>query len=296
MSKEDFIKFYFEYKNRHGFVSFQDVKNHFDVRFDETWRIYRSSKPCVLDAHGPNYLKLVTTKDKLDAEILLARIYSKLGFTSCQNFPIHESVYNNAFYVASTNIRTNDAVEGFNFDGVIFENYTNYFARKNQLENGNDRLTGRFTGKAITDLLKLRLVDTAAFNTDRHLGNFFYSLQTQDNGQKVATGIKTFDYGESGKSYNRDCPDKVDYYNNFTTLGDRDRTLRLSRPEIIHQFRTNETSQLFLPKEECAQILGSVNFQKEARELEQETHYKVDKCFVDDLDRSFTDMAEELAK
>ena len=293
MKREDFVKFYYENKDKQGFVHINKIAEHF--RFnnrDDGVGIERI--PTFLSSHGKYFLKFVFMSNELDAEILMPRVYEKLGFISCKNFPIMGKEGNT--FIASSNVHTKGTVIADKYWGRIFDDYWNCFSHKEYLKDGFDTLTGNFTEGAIKDLLKLRLVDTASFNTDRHTHNFFYTTQKDEDGSRVATGIKTIDYGDSGMDYNRLFSNEVGYYHNFSYNGEEDCEERLTRSEMINEYKYNETSNMFLPKTECAQILGSVNFQKEAKDLQQETGYHVNQKLVDAWDKSFDNMAEELSK
>ena len=79
MKKEDFVKFFYENKDKQGFVHINKIAEHF--RFnnsDDGVGIERI--PTFLSSHGKYFLKFVFMSNELDAEILMPRVYEKLGF------------------------------------------------------------------------------------------------------------------------------------------------------------------------------------------------------------------------
>ena len=290
MSKEDFIKFYFDKKDELGIVKLKTVSKKFGFK-DTINNGYLTTNNFV-DATGKKFIKPVFSKEQLDAEILLPKIYEKLGLTSCKNFPIKNRKGN--MFVVSTNVLTDNTLVSGDYRLNIFANGWRTFSKQDKLSDGTDKLTGKYSENAIKDLLKLRLLDTATFNTDRHQHNFFYTIETKEDGAKVATSIKAIDYEDSGGHLTRSLG-KEFFFNNFVEGGD-DWGFQLSREQMIDEFKNNETSNIFLPKQECAEILGSVNFQKEAKTLAEETGYFCNQNLVDAWDKSFCDMAGQLIR
>ena len=298
--KQDFVKFYFKNKNEHGFVNASDVVKQFGINFPKR-------EPLVFfeDKAGKNFLKYICIKGELDAEMLLSRIYEKNGFVSAHYYPVENDTEHHKLQldadmkkyfefasgvVAATNdLRTQNTVKPCDSKAQIFESFGNIFPFVNHLVDGRDKLTGQFSDEAIKQLLVMRLLDTASFNSDRHISNFFYTVDNS-SGQEVVDGIKTFDYGASGTirgGY---------FYNNFIVGGDFQYEKSLNREQMLDSFKKNETVQMFLPKSESSEILGNINFQKEAKDLEEETGYHVGQDLVDAWAKSFDDMAEELSQ
>ena len=67
MNREDFVKFYFENKQKNGFLKLQKVAKHFKFKnLDESSMVL----PTFYDVNGKNFLKYVYMSRELDAEVL----------------------------------------------------------------------------------------------------------------------------------------------------------------------------------------------------------------------------------
>ena len=291
MSGEDFIKFYYENKNKKGFVYLSQISKKFGFEMSNINQIIQT--PYFIDKNGKNFLKYTFIPTELDAEILLSRLYGKLGFKSCKNFPVVDKSGEN--FIVSTDVLTKGTILADLFKGRVFSQNSNCFLKSEELTSGFDALSGDYSLDAIKLLLLLRGVDFVFYNADRHLNNFGYKVK-EEKGKEVVTGIATFDYENSGSEYNRKFLSNALYYNNFNLGGEDDTTCLLNRKDMIESFKTNETANMFLPKNEFAEILGGIGVKKEAKILQEETGYTCNQKLIDAWDKSCYNTAEELSK
>lgn len=246
-------------------------------------------------------------KPRADAEILLCQVYSKLGVPS--------SIYTPAQSQDEQFLLCDDVEK----DNVMLA--TNYLASKFSLTKprlmpflSQGRVGANpyryFTKEAMAEQTKMRILDTASYNTDRHMANFFYTLQRdikpeQDGtlGEQIvsyfralvpnrATGVVAIDFESSGGNINSmiesDSP-LNGYMNDFQNS-------TMTRQEILDQIQNNEKLESVLDKQDFAEEIGSVNIPSIADDIKEITGYEVDAKMVDILSSSYDVMAELLVK
>ena len=98
-----------------------------------------------------------------------------------------------------------------------------------------------YTEQGLRDLILIQALDTASFNTDRHMQNY-YAQVNDPYGDLKAQHFISFDYGASAGSSEKYL-EHINFFNTFGTTCmnfDKDASLK-TREEMISCFRENET-------------------------------------------------------
>lgn len=269
---------------------------------------------CTID--GRSYYSKVHTPDGIlkanaDAEILLSQIYTKLGIPS--------SIYIPAQNQGRTFLLCDD-VEKPNV--VLATNYISKQFSSNKprvmpfLSNGALQNSSRlYTKHAMAQQTKMRILDTASFNTDRHLANFFYTLQRalpekepiedysvlgrissyfRSLNPNKAEDVVAIDFESSGRNVEAMLnEDESNLINNY--MNDFQRGV-MSRTEMLEEIKSNEALATLIDKPQLAEDIGSLNPASVAEDIKQTTGYEVDVKFVDTLSKAYDEMAECLMK
>ena len=167
------LKYYREKAYKDGFLSARDVGLHSIKKIDCEGRI-RLCRTNVCRF----YTKLPRGKDNsraFDPEILLSQIYAKAGIESAIYLPINtykgQGVISNDVAVDEENVIP--ACDYFDF---YIDPYDRYELTFLDSLNTNLNLPNYFTRNALQQQTKMRILDTASYNTDRHDSNYFYRI------------------------------------------------------------------------------------------------------------------------
>ena len=261
------------------------------------------------------YLKSATpfedvSKRNMDAEILLSQLYCKAGIESAIYLPA-ENEYGK-FLVCDDVTQPNIISAGSHLFPYLSgtENHTLPFLCKANL---GVNLPSILTQNAMMEQTKMRILDTASFNTDRHYFNFFYKLKrpSQQNGQQEssmsgnimqyfrnlisnpANEVVSIDYEISGEIIDRlargyeDAGKESGYDNDFSYSP-------LIRTEMMEEIKSNEELANLIDKKEFAEEIGSLNPSAVAEDIKQTIGYEVNPKAVDVLSKSYDEMAETL--
>jgi len=278
----------------------------------------------------PFYLKQCFDGEN-DAEVLLSQVYARAGFKTAIYTPVKFSGMKNC--VISNNIATPDTLPYANYDISSIEDFKdekatmiapfalgkNYHLFFSPVANSNMHYERYFTRDAIRQILKMRIFDTASFNTDRHNNNFFLNLRDDDTYEeitgntRICDDITLFDYGYSGIGWDfYKTPHKdlfsidMEYVNKSSQKGctyyhDFERSAlitRLTADKIIENFKTNETVRQFVSMDELSAELSCAgqDIPEVAREIKDTLDYEIKQEFVDKLQENFDNMANELVR
>lgn len=229
----------------------------------------------------------------ISAEILLSRLYPKLGLKSIEYLPIYNKGVAGVISkdISSKNIEN---PVNFLFDVVneTRESMSNMFLEYNEVAYFSDE-HNRGQVNTISNFLKyadkeyfkqlflLRGVDLATFNHDRHLDNF----RIERNEEGVAQNIILLDSEACG------CPIyRVDsFYNDFTS-----KTLRGN--ELVKAFKDNEDYQQYITRFEIAETIATAPIDETVKEIKEDIGFVVDNIFVEEIKNNSWQVAEDLAK
>lgn len=276
---------------------------------------------CRVDG-SPFYMKLYNHEYPLsrlhgDAEILLSQLYSKAGISS--------SIYLPADRQGQKILLCND-IEKPNI--VLATNYlskqlsysrqkTVPFLAKDYKGVNPSRL---FTSHAMQQQTKMRLLDVASYNTDRHQANFFYTLEHnapyllqegQEDKDEVLFGeeivnyfralrpnkakdVSAIDFESSGGNISMLLDSNYDENSTFNAYMNDFKKGVMTRPEIMREIKDSENLSQLIDKKEFAEVVGSLDPQGTAQEIEETIGYKVDERMVDVLSKAYDEMAETL--
>lgn len=304
------------YKNRSyngGFLNLGDIPELSEVkRIDGRISLYSSGV-------GSFYKKGVFFNNNihkyLDPEILLSQIYKKAGLDTAIYLPTKDETTGRVS-LFSNDVSTSGVIPA---NGFIVANLDK--TERSQMDFLNTSHTeslpmiNYFTRRCLQQQTKLRVLDTASYNTDRHNLNFFYKLlqpqstsTLEDNssfqGEATQTpkadGIVCIDYEQSAintytlvefkESFNKEM---LDYYccfqNEFSTH-------RLSKTEMLEQFSKNEYLAELLDKPALAEEIASLDPVGVAEDIKQTIGYEVDPQYSHFLQKSFDDVADALVQ
>lgn len=264
--------------------------------------------------------KDITSSYTTDSEVLLSQIYSKAGLLSAIYLPIETEM--------GKGVISNDVSRGQGRRFISAEDYLDFYAEPLSYDNSkylnpynkSAEITKYFTLKALREQTKMRILDTASFNIDRHSYNFFYGLSqvpVGSDGQIVqgavaqgaeqassnvkmrekADGIASIDYEYAGlnaylkilnnpKLYELDL-DYNSYINDFSVF-------KLPRDEMLKEFRENEPLGELVDKQALAEEIGTLDPVAVAQDVTAVTGYEFDPKYTELLAKSYDEVAEAL--
>lgn len=225
------------------------------------------SLACETDA----YFKRAYSKKEVDAELLLSRVYNKLGFNSAVYFPAKNGFEN---YVVS-----NDVV----FDHKIVKKPTSHF---NAFINRHHPNNEQFTDNAIEKQIEMRIVDLASFVPDRHENNFYHIFK-----DKKIDDMALIDYEYSGQIYDTKNEGGL-YYSPYSSY-------QYFRKDVCKELGQKDEINAYVDRNEVAESLGNMadnGIIKTATEIEQNLGYSINKNYVDALRHSYDQMTQILVQ
>lgn len=257
-------------------------------------------------------------KDFFDAEIMLSQLYYKAGIRSAIYLPV---TLNSTSFLASDDVERKDVVLAKRFQyectGRTSLKPISFLSQQPDQEQNANKF---FTKSAMAQQTKMRILDTATCNFDRHRENFYYSLnrplsipqsEQQEEGQfsgrqivdyfrnlipNKAKDVVAIDFGISGNvipivNMGRQYEDSFDiqsiYPNDFGPK-------LLNRDQMKDSIIDNKKLAELIDKEDFAETLGSLNPSEVAQDVLDTTGYKVDPAYTSFLSRSLDDMADIL--
>ena len=261
-------------------------------------------KTSLTDTNKANVCKLTLPKEEyfvkwmyekygkgvVDAEVLLGRVYQKLGLNSAIYYPLCIDGSKNIVISKSIRQKGDETAAGFANDVMASSvNMKNPFLNfdvlkfRDDLSNSHLNTIQNFLKYSNVDFFRqlflTRGLDLGTFNYDRNLHNYF----VYKNGDK-AEGIGLFDFEASAvRQFIHNG-----FYNDFNNREDSE--------DLISDFIQNEAYQEYITRFEIAEAVGSAPFEETAREVEDEIGYKVSESFVEEMKSNCDKVAEELAK
>ncbi len=229
----------------------------------------------------------------VSAEVLLSRLYPKLGLKSVEYLPIYNKGVTGVISkdISSKNITD---VVGFLFDVVdgtreclsnMFLDYSDVVYFSDEYNRGKVNTITNFLKYVDVEYFKqlftLRAVDLATFNHDRHLDNF----RIEKNEKGIAQNIILLDSEACG------CPIyRIDsFYSDFTPKN-------LRGAELVKAFKENEDYQQYISRFEIAEKIATAPFDETAREIKEDFGFIVDGNFLEEVKANSYKVAEDLAQ
>ena len=264
------------------------------------------------------YLKSALRANKVDmayydAEILLSQIYNRAGIDSAVYLPV---MFSDGHYLVSNDVESERSIlaskyfyscsKGSKILSIPF------LADKKDLSVNPSKF---YTKKAMQQQTKMRILDTATCNYDRHRDNFFYKVRQpivdakKDDGEVTegssivdffrgiipnkATDVVAIDFGVSGNiapllHFGEEYISIYDHYSN-----DFSRKL-MYRDELINEIAENENLSQLIDKKDFAETIGSINPYSVAQDIQDTTGYAVNQDYTSFLSKALDDMAETL--
>ena len=234
------------------------------------------------EIEGKEYFCKDREKSMVEAEVLISQLYPQLGIPSAIYIPANRT-YNDNESVISNSVRSEN-----NNSGVYFLKHLL------ALEEGrNRRIHKFFTSDCVKQIATMQALDLATANCDRHEGNFF--IQTEDPfGKGKAEGITTIDYGASGAGI--DHGHSLRYYNYFNREGAT--YIHSSWQDVIEDLKSKKAVLSVVRPQELAETVGKGIdlIPKTAQDIKETIGYEVSPNYVEALQRSFEEVAEELER
>ncbi len=310
------IKFYNSKNVQNGYLDATSLDLHQCVSTD-TRKIER-----VRIDGSPYILKAVDrladySKASSDAEILLSQIYCKAGIESALYFPAYNS-YGNFLITDDVSTDKNMLAGSYLYPYLTEAEIYGlpFLLPPKSLKLNPSRV---LTKNAMEEQTRMRVLDTASYNYDRHYQNFFYNLQhsmyvpstsnsleeDKTSAQVMtffrnllpnkANGVVAIDFESSGEVLAKMA--EGDEYADYLNIYENDFDFyAVSRDEMLNQIRTNESLAEMIDKSELAETMGNLNPKGVAEDIKQTIGYQVDPKVVDELSRSYDEMAELLTQ
>ncbi len=253
-----------------------------------------------------------------DAEILLSQIYNKAGIESAVYLP---ATFSDGEFLVSNDVEREDVVLASKYLYTSLKGAKSvsipFLAGEEDLKV---KPTKFYTKQAMQQQTKMRILDAITCNYDRHRDNFFYTLrrpldepsskETEESALPVgsqivnyfkhlvpnkATDVVAIDFGISGNlmpllNYGEQYASLFDsYYNDFSR-----RTMH--RDEMIDRISSDENLASLIDKKEFAETLGGINPYGVAQEIQDTIGYTINPTYLNFLDHSFSEMAENLSR
>lgn len=256
-----------------------------------------------------------TAKYLCDAEILLSQIYNKAGISSAVYLPVYNE---HSKFLISNDVEKPDVVLARNhlFEKLLGEGRIclPFLAKKETMRVNPASI---YTTYAMQQQTKMRVLDTASYNFDRHYGNFFFKLHHAPDDLPVVTlqdvknsrtgiidtitgilqnkvqDVVAIDFDVSGLLLDPLGKNLIQifdsYYDDFSMFEE-------PRDRVIEQIQTSEEFAQLMDKQALAEEIGSLSPACVAREIKETIGYQIEPKMVDTLSRSYDEMAETLIK
>ncbi len=254
-------------------------------------------------------------KLQADAEILLSQLYAKAGINSSIYLPAES---HGGKFLLCDDVEKSNVLLACDFLSKRFQSSRQRVRPFLSSDKHGINPSRCLTLHAMQQQTKMRILDTASFNTDRHLANFFYTLERrasesrEQNDEDKSMAGQIMDYFKSLKPDKADDIVAIDFESSGKNvakmqngykygdmfdgyMNDFQRGL-MKRPEMIDEFKNNEALAELIDKEDFAEVIGSLNPSEVAQDIKATIGYEVDSGFVDTLSKSYDDMAEILAQ
>lgn len=229
------------------------------------------------------------------AEVLLSQIYDAAGIKTAIYLP---GVVGREYAVVSNSVESANSVKAMEFFSNI-KTKDAIVARTYNTTNKPDSIidcSKHFTPQSMRELILTQALDVATFNTDRHFNNFFAEVNDPFDIFR-AEHFVSFDYGACLRASETD-PRLINFYSTFGSgnqLFDRYPLLK-SKDEIVDILRDDEILNSYMPRQEIAETLGSISAKDIAVDIFEQTGFAPDKYFVNRVDKSLYQTAEQLGQ
>ena len=285
MQDNGLLKYYREKANDSGCLKLDEIDCH--------QYHFASLMHCI---DGRDYFVKKSSPFYVSAEVLLSQIYFLAG--------VPTAIYMPAVKCGQVVAVSNDVVKPNSIKAKDFFNHikdknpnTHDFAALSHFKNSQMvDYSKYFTNQSLRELILMQALDTATFNTDRHMLNYFAEVN-DPCGDVKATHFVSFDYGASAFSSEREL-EHIMFFNTFGTpkMNDNKVAGLKSKEEMINCFRENETINSYMPRQEIAQVLSSIDVVGIAKDITEQTGFEVDKLYVNNIEKSLYQTAEQIGQ
>lgn len=225
------------------------------------------------------------------AEVLLSRLYQKLGLKSIEYYPV---INNGHRCVISESYEGENISLGSDFFDKVMSNTADFgllclnerIIKFCDEYNRSDLNTiQNFLRFADVDFFRqlfiVRGLDVGTFNYDRNFKNFF----VESDASGIAKNMILLDNEASGcMVYKRNG-----YHNDFTSQ-------KLFEDDLIRAFKQNEDYQQYITRFEIAETIATAPFEETAHEIKEEMGFVVEHEFLETMKANSNNIAEELVK
>lgn len=245
---------------------------------------------------GQDFYVKKCTPFTLNAEVLLSQLYYSAGVPTAIYMPGQKG---RQVVAISNSVESDCCIKASEFfKNIHSENHqTHDYAALSHFKNFQMvDYSKYYTEQGLRDLILMQALDTASFNTDRHMQNY-YAQVNDPYGDLKAQHFISFDYGASAGSSEKYL-EHISFFNTFGTTCmnfDKDASLK-TREEMISCFRENETINSYMPRQDIAEILGNLDVKGTVKEIYEATGFEVDRYYANNIEKSICQTAEELAK
>lgn len=285
MQDNGLLKYYREKANTNGFLKLDEIDCH---------QYHIASLMHCID--GKDYFFKKSSPFYVSAEVLLSQIYFLAGVPTAIYVP---GVKCGQIVAVSNDVVTPHSIKAKEFfNNIKKENpNTHDFAALSHFKDFQEvDYSKYFTEQSLKELILMQALDTATFNTDRHMLNYFAEVNDPFSDVK-ATHFVSFDYGASAFSSEREL-EHIKFFNTFGTpkMNENKEAGLKSKDEMINCFRENETINSYMPRQEIAQTLGSIDVVGIANDITEQTGFEVDKRYLYNIEKSLYQTAEQIGQ
>ncbi len=235
---------------------------------------------CIID--GKKYF----VKDKYptnrgdSAEVLLSQIYAKAGFDTALYFPaaLYGELKN---CLLCQDIKGERVISPGLFDYPLTNNQAYYTKELYDIPQSEIKNSIYFSKDAVRQIIKMHVFDLASKNADRNKSNYYLKIN-EDN---IASGVKLIDYGFSAY-----YDSKLGFYNDFSM-----KDLK-NREDMVDFFKNDKTISAFVFTKEIGKELGKVDIWGTCLDIKEQTGYRVDREFAEEMQESFFEVSQQLIK
>lgn len=292
MYSNGLLEYYKKAYFKDGFLEVSKLK----IKESDTQSIFDTCVSCKSPV-GVFYKKCRNyfSKEMADAEILLSQLYNRLGLTSAVYLPAREGKHK---FLLSNSVNGKNIFQARIFNGFVSskvgceeELVTSFMNKQVYSSQEGEQIVKYFSRRALSQKIKMRVLDCAANNPDREDCNYVFKVD-DDN---IAQDIIVFDHERSGLESRRIILEKglgiptTGFCNDFGVEN-------ASREDVLNQIKQSELCNKLVDRHALAQQIGEVDVNAVALDICRTTGYMIEPSYTDYIAKSFNLTANYLDK
>ena len=320
MEDNGLLKYYASYRGKNGFLDVSKLgilKN--------TDRVSQTVVPCAFNDER-FYVKFRSfetfDKELVDAEILCSQIYKKMGVESAIYLPAEDD--GKKFVISNSVLKPNVMPAqmylfrklGYN-PNISLPFLSAPYLSGDTVKYHYETVEKYLTRNAMQEQTKMRILDTACFNTDRHRANFLYTVNSikqtdtskDDDYEELGMFARIINYFKSMPRNKADSITAIDFESsgyNFQLINEGEKSVQdlnfhndfqitmMNYGDLMEEYKYNDSFASLVDKKEIAEEMGALDIGEVAQDIKDTIGYEVSPNYVQALSRSFDDVAETL--